>query len=60
MKAIATIYTATGTASKEFEITYGSNSIFSPELVAWVINQSDRVSNYINITANGRTHIYSL
>lgn len=60
MKAIATIYTETGTASKEFEIIYGGGSIFSPELVTWVINRTDRVSNYINITANGRTHVYSL
>lgn len=60
MKATATIYTATGTASKDFEITYGGGSIFSPELVKWIINRTDRVSNYINITANGRTHVYSL
>ena len=60
MKATATIYTTTGTAEKEFEITYGHGSIFSPELVEWVINRTDRVSNYINIRVNGRTKLFCL
>lgn len=60
MKATATIYTATGTASKEFELTVNPAFIFCPVLVEWALSHKDRVSNYINITANGRTCLYTL
>lgn len=61
MKITATIQTANGNTSKEFNAVLRENGhIYSPDLVEWVKSNKDRVSNYIQITAEGKKYTYSI